>query len=223
MISLPLVPGRSSGLQVACLGAHCDDIEVGCGGTLLRLREWYPGLRVRWLVLTSDETRAAETRASATRFGLDPADVQIERFRDAFLPYEGSAVKEAVVRHRGDFEPDVVFTHHHGDRHQDHRLVSELTWNAYRDHLILEYEVPKWEGDLGTPNLHVPLEPRHADAKLAILEQEYATQRSRASFRIDAFRGLMALRGVESKAPGGMAEAFHARKLLLGAAPERAP
>jgi LmbE family N-acetylglucosaminyl deacetylase len=206
---------REQPLRVLCLGAHCDDIEIGCGGTLLRLREWYPTLEMRWLVLSSDERRAAETRASAKRFGVDPADVVTLPFRDGFLPYEGAAVKDAVLARRGDFAPDLVFTHYRDDRHQDHRVVSEIAWNLYRDHLILEFEIPKWDGDLGSPGFFVRLEAAHVEQKLAIVEQEYASQHEKHAFDVEAFRGLMALRGVECRAPSGYAEAFHARKVLL--------
>lgn len=216
MIPLLFDRDRERPLRVLCLGAHCDDIEIGCGGTLLRLREWYPGLEIHWLVLSSDERREAETRASARRFGVDPSEerVAIERFRDGFLPYEGAAAKDAVLKRRGDFDPDLVFTHYGGDRHQDHRTVSEIAWNLYRDHMILEFEIPKWDGDLGAPNLFVPLEKSHVEQKLEILEAAYASQRDKAAFDPAAFRGLMVLRGVECRA--SFAEAFYCRKLRLG-------
>jgi len=217
MIPLLFDRERAAPLRVLCLGAHCDDIEIGCGGSLLRLREWYPEVEIRWIVLTGDERRAAETRASAKRFGVEPSDggVVVEAFRDGFLPYEGAAVKDAVLRRRGDFSPDLVLTHYRNDRHQDHRVVSEIAWNLYRDHLVLEFEIPKWDGDLGVPNLFVPLEASHVEKKLAIVREEYATQHEKQAFDLDAFRGLMSLRGVECRAP--WAEAFHARKLLLSA------
>jgi len=211
-----------SPLRVLCLGAHCDDIEIGCGGTLLALRAARPDVEIRWHVLTSDPARAAELRASAARFGLDPDGpaVRIEAFRDGYLPWEGARVKEAIHAERGGWQPDVVFTHARADRHQDHRLVSDLAWNAFRDRLVLEYEIPKWDGDLGTPNFYVALDRATVERKLAILESVYATQRSRASFDLGAFRGLMALRGVECRAPEGHAEAFHARKLRFDPAPD---
>lgn len=218
MISLLFSNDRSTPLKVLCLGAHCDDIEIGCGGTILRLQEWYPKLEIRWLVLSSNEERRAETRASATRFGLVESDksVHMEAFRDGYLPYVGAEVKQAIHDHGSEFEPDVVFTHYRNDRHQDHRMVSDVTWNAYRDHLILEYEIPKWDGDLGTPNFFVPLDAAHVENKLTILQQEYNSQQMKESFRLEAFRGLMALRGVEAKSTGGYAEAFYARKLVVG-------
>jgi LmbE family N-acetylglucosaminyl deacetylase len=218
MIGLSLRASTSGPLRVLCLGAHCDDIEIGCGGTLLRLRASHPDLEIRWHVLTSEPERAAETRRAAALFGLaadDHSVVRIDAFRDGFLPWEGAAVKEAILAGRGAWQPDVVFTHARDDRHQDHRVVSDLTWNAYRDHLILEYEIPKWDGDLGQPSLFVALDEATVARKLEILDTVYATQKRKAAFSLEAYRGLMALRGIEARAASGFAEAFYARKLGL--------
>lgn len=217
---IPLFPCLDGGprpLRVLCLGAHCDDIEIGCGGTLLRLREWNPDVEIRWHVFSGEEPRGSETRRSLVHFGVAPTEegIRIESFRDGYLPWEGARVKEALHSTWPDFVPDLVFTHYRQDRHQDHRLISDLTWNAYRDHLVLEYEIPKWDGDLGSPNLFVPLDVATVERKLSILEGEYASQRDKPAFDLGAFRGLMALRGVESKLPGGFAEAFHVRKILF--------
>jgi LmbE family N-acetylglucosaminyl deacetylase len=217
---IPMLFGaeRSAPLKALFLGAHCDDIEIGCGGTILRLREWYPNLEMRWMVFSSTDERRAETQNAAARFGIVDTEeaVRIERFRDGYLPYEGVAVKEAMHRQSQDFAPHVVFTHFREDRHQDHRVVSDLTWNAFRDHLIFEYEIPKWDGDLGCPNFFVPLDPTHVAAKLAIIEEEYPSQATKGSFALEAFRGLMAVRGLESKSRGGYAEAFYCRKFVGG-------
>ncbi len=218
MIGLSLRAPTSAPLRVLCLGAHCDDIEIGCGGTLLRLRASHPGIDVRWHVLTSEPERAAETRRAAAMFGLavdDPAVLRIDAFRDGFLPWEGAAVKDAILAGRGDWQPDLVFTHAREDRHQDHRVVSDLTWNAYRDHLILEYEIAKWDGDLGQPSFFVELDEATVARKLSILETVYATQKRKAAFSLDAYRGLMALRGIEARSTMGFAEAFYARKVGL--------
>lgn len=217
MIPLLLARDPSEPVKVTCLGAHCDDIEIGCGGTLLALREQFPHLEMRWLILSSDEVRAGEARASAARFGVEDVSkqVQVETFRDGYLPYEGAAVKQAIHDHRGTFEPDVVFTHYRDDRHQDHRMVSDVTWNAYRDHLVLEYEIPKWDGDVGVPNVFMPLSENQVETKLDILYDTYVSQHEKDWFQPNAFRGLMAVRGVEARAPSGYAEAFHARKLVL--------
>ncbi len=218
MIGLGLRLPAAAPLRILCLGAHCDDIEIGCGGTLLRLRAARPDVEIRWHVLSSEPVRAAETRRAASMFGLageDPAVVRIDAFRDGFLPWEGAAVKDAILAGRGEWRPDVVFTHAREDRHQDHRVVSDLTWNAYRDHLILEYEIPKWDGDLGQPGLYVALDEATVAKKLSILDSVYASQRQKAAFSLDAYRGLMAVRGIEARAASGFAEAFYARKLEL--------
>jgi LmbE family N-acetylglucosaminyl deacetylase len=201
--------------RVLCLGAHCDDIEIGCGGTLLRWLEECPELDVRWAVFSSDARRAAELRASARRFLCREPDkcLSVCEFRDGFLPWHGAEVKDEFERLKAEFAPDVVFTHFRHDLHQDHRLVSELTWNTFRGPLILEYEIPKWDGDLGSPNAFVPLAERHVQKKTEILVEAYASQRGRAWFEPETFRALARLRGVESATR--YAEAFHARKLTL--------
>jgi len=218
MIGLGFRLPSSGPLRVLCLGAHCDDIEIGCGGTLLRLREVDPKVEIRWHVLTSDPARENETRRSASLFGVDaavPGALRIDAFRDGFLPYEGPRVKDAVLEARKGWNPELIFTHAREDRHQDHRVVSELTWNAYRDHAILEYEIPKWDGDLGQPNVYVGLDEATVAKKLEILDTVYVSQKSKAAFSLDAYRGLMAIRGIESRSGTRHAEAFLARKLAL--------
>ena len=218
MIALSLGAGKETPQRVLCLGAHCDDIEIGCGGTLLRWLEERPDLDVRWAVFSSDARRAAETRASARRFlGREPEKcVTLCEFRDGFLPDHWAEVKQEFERLKAEFAPDVVFTHYRSDLHQDHRLVSELTWNTFRGPLILEYEIPKWDGDLGAPNAFVPLAERHVQDKIDILLAEYGTQAGRAWFEPETFRSLLRLRGMEVAAPERYAEAFYARKLVLG-------
>ena len=218
MIPLSLRAGATGPSRVLCLGAHCDDIEIGCGGTLLRWLEERPDLDVRWVVFSSDARRAAETRASARRFlgGEPDKRVSLHEFRDGFLPYQGGEVKDAFERLKAEFAPDVVFTHHRADLHQDHRLVSELTWNTFRGALVLEYEIPKWDGDLGQPNAYVPLAPLQLERKIEILLAEYRTQRDKSWFEPETFRALARLRGMEAGVPERYAEAFYARKLVLG-------
>lgn len=202
--------------DVLFLGAHSDDIEIGCGGTILRIREQIPDARIHWVVFSAVDERRDELRASALRFlgekGLER--VHSFEFRDGFFPWEGERIKETFETLRGDLDPDLIFTHHLPDRHQDHRLVAELTWNTWRDHVVLEYEVPKYEGDLGQPNLYVPLGTEHAEGKIEILNVAYGTQLTKPWFDAETFRSLMRLRGVESRTR--FAEAFHARKLRLG-------
>lgn len=204
-------------LRVLCLGAHCDDIEIGCGGTLLHLQEARPGLDIRWLVFCSDPRRAQEARESAAGFlGAGAGErLTIHGFRDGFLPWQGDAAKEALEAAKAAVDPDLIFTHARHDLHQDHRLVSDLTWQTFRRHLILEYEIPKWDGDLGTPNSYVPLEERHVARKAETLLKAYGSQRGKGWFDADLFRGLMRMRGVEAGAPSRFAEAFYARKLIL--------
>jgi LmbE family N-acetylglucosaminyl deacetylase len=199
------------------IGAHCDDIEIGAGGTLLEwLRQDRPAV-VDWLVLTSTPERAREARASAAAFleGATSSSVTIHSFRDGFLPYEGAAVKEAFEELKTRVTPDVVFTHARNDRHQDHRLVSDLTWNTFRDQLVLEYEVPKYDGDLGQPNCFVAVSEENAARKWLLLQQHYPSQASHHWFTESTFHGLMRLRGIEARSPSGLAEAFDVRKMTL--------
>ncbi|HZO09297.1 MAG TPA: PIG-L deacetylase family protein [Myxococcota bacterium] len=215
MIAGPLLASRPDPV-VLCLGAHCDDIEIGCGGALLALRERAPGARIHWATFTGDAQRRLEARESARSFlGAGALErVRGYEFSDGFLPWEGARVKACFEALKRELEPDLVFTHAQGDRHQDHRLVAELTWNTWRDHLILEYEIPKYEGDLGHPNAYVGLAPELAERKLKLLLGAYPSQAGKHWFDAETLRGLMRLRGVECREP--FAEAFHARKLRIG-------
>jgi LmbE family N-acetylglucosaminyl deacetylase len=212
-LGLPWLPGDTP--TVLCLGAHCDDIEIGCGGTLLRLRERTPGARIHWVVFSGDEQRQHEAAESARRFlGREGAErVRGFGFRDGFLPYEGACVKACFEALARELDPDLIFTHALGDRHQDHRLVAELSWNTWRDHPILEYEIPKYEGDLGQPNAYVAIHPELVERKIKTLLEVYPSQGERPWFDAETFRGLMRLRGIECRST--FAEAFHARKLRV--------
>lgn len=200
-----------------CIGAHCDDIEIGCGGTVLRLLELNPELEVHWIVLCSDALRRREALDAARRFLGEASEkrVQVLSHRDGFLPYQGGDVKEYFESLKRMVQPDLILTHFRGDLHQDHRLVCELTWNTFRNHLILEFEIPKYDGDLGAPNLFVPLSESQVARKIENVLGAFASQRHRRWFREDTFRALMRLRGVECNAEAGYAEAFHARKLVF--------
>ena len=216
---LPLAPPSRAddGYELLCLGAHSDDIEIGCGGTLLRLlREW-PISRATWVVLSGDSTRAAEARRSARRVLGRRIDARIVQatFRENYFPHTAIPIKEFFDELRSEVEPDVVLTHYRDDRHQDHRLVSELTYNTFRNHLVLEYEIVKLDGDIGTPNVYVALDPPTVDRKIRLLMDGFGTQRDRRWFDEDVFRGIMRIRGMEAGAPSGFAEAFYGRKLLV--------
>ena len=202
--------------SVLCLGAHCDDIEIGAGATILKLVAAQPALRVHWVVFSSTEERAAEARASAGDFlaGAASADVQIKTFSDGFFPAEGQAIKQCFEELKAGVTPDLVLTHYRDDRHQDHRLISDLTWNTFRDHLVLEYEIPKYDGDLGLPNCFVPVDDQQRAFKVDAILRRYASQRPKEWFTAETFNALMRIRGVECRSRTGYAEAFHARKFV---------
>jgi LmbE family N-acetylglucosaminyl deacetylase len=204
--------------HLLCLGAHCDDIEIGCSGAVLTLLEQDPEMSVTWVVLASNERRAAEAHASAHALlaGVAKRTILVQSFRDGFLPYHGAAVKEYIETLKADAAPDLVLTHYRHDLHQDHRLVSELTWNTFRDHLIWEYEIPKYDGDMGNPNFFVPLEPDVCQRKVRNILASFPSQTSKPWFREDLFLALMRLRGMECHAPSGYAEGFYCRKAVLG-------
>jgi LmbE family N-acetylglucosaminyl deacetylase len=215
VVPLRLAP-RGRRLSILCIGAHADDIEIGCGGTMLRLLRTFPRSTVHWVVFSAAGRRAGEARASAGRFlrGAGRRVVQVLEFRDGFFPDARTPIKEAFEALQ-PVAPDLILTHTEHDRHQDHRLLAELTWNTFRDHLILEYEVPKYDGDLGSPNVFVPLGARERRRKIGILMASFPSQRRKRWFSPATFEALMRLRGVESAAREGYAEAFYARKLLL--------
>jgi LmbE family N-acetylglucosaminyl deacetylase len=203
--------------RLLAIGAHSDDIEIGCGGTVLRLLREYPGLEVCWMVLSAHGDRLLEAQASAEL--MLPKDAQreivIHSFRDGFLPYEGAAVKEQFELVKARFQPDLVLTHFGRDAHQDHRLVSELTWNTFRDHLILEFEIPKYDGDFGVPNFFVRLDPELVEQKIEHLLRCFPSQHAKPWFTPDLFRSVLRLRGMECGAPSRYAEAFYSRKAVI--------
>ena len=217
MRSLSILPGRGA-RRILFLGAHADDIEIGCGGTVLRLCAEPADLEVRWVVFSSTLERAAEARASAAEFlaGVPRTTVVVRGHRDGYLPWAGAAIKDEFEAMKREFVPDLIFTHYRGDLHQDHRLISELTWNTFRNHLILEYEVPKYDGDFGSPNVFVPLDDAGCRRKIELLLTHFASQRDRRWFSEEMFRSVLRLRGMEANAPAGYAEAFYGRKVVLG-------
>jgi len=214
---IPVTLARPNGrpFRVLAVGAHPDDIEIGAGGTIQRLLDERPDAKVRWVVLSGSHVRAAEARQSCDALLGGAAEVVIGAFRDAYFPFDGAAIKDALAGMRADFDPDVVFAPRPEDRHQDHRLVGELILQLYRDHLVLGYEIAKTDADLASPNLYVPLSAEAAEAKIAHLLACFPSQRSRPWFDDAAFRALLRLRGLESQAPSGYAEGFHVRRMVL--------
>jgi LmbE family N-acetylglucosaminyl deacetylase len=200
-----------------CIGAHCDDIEIGCGGTILRLLAEHPGSSVHWVVLASNPRRADEAQSAANAFleGAVHRTVEVKTFRESYFPYVGAEIKDYFETLGAACDPHLIFSHYHLDRHQDHRLVSELTWNTFRNHLIAEYEIPKYEGDLDRPNTYVALTRAHADRKVDLLMKHFPSQASRRWFKAETFHSLMIVRGNEAVAAEGRAEAFHVRKLVV--------
>jgi len=208
---------KGSIASVLFLGAHCDDIEIGCGGVVQKLVAAHPRARIHWVTLSSDPVRAEETRRAAGRLLKDAhnVDLRIESFRNSFFPYCGAELKAYFEGLKGEVNPDLVFTHYRHDLHQDHRVVNELTWNTYRNHFILEYEIPKFDGDLGIPNAFCALTRAQLNVKTDVLLDCFQSQRTKSWFTRDTFEALTRLRGVECNAPEGYAEAFHVRKLRL--------
>ena len=216
MLHLSLKEDANGGLTILCLGAHCDDIEIGCGGTLLHLKAAFPRVRFHWVVFSALGPRREEASKAVELFTAGcEKEIVLKDYRDGFLPYIGSGVKDFFEEIKSRVNPDIIFTHWHGDAHQDHRLLSELTWNTFRDHLILEYEVPKYDGDMGRPNLYVPLAAPLYDQKVESLFEAFQSQRAKRWFDRETFLGLMRIRGMESNSPSGYAEAFYCRKLVL--------
>lgn len=203
--------------RVLCLGAHSDDIEIGCGGTVRRIIQAFPRVEFRWEVFAAPGPRAREAKRSAEAFlkGARKAGVHVRRFRESYFPHDWADIKDVFERIKTEFEPDVVFTHWRDDRHQDHRVLSDLAWNTFRDHAILEYEIPKYDGDLGNPNVYVALDESLARQKVSGILRHFPTQAGRHWFTEDTFMALLRLRGLECGSRTHYAEAFYGRKLVV--------
>lgn len=216
MLALSFDNQSRSAFEVLCIGAHCDDIEIGCGGTILAIQKRYPRCKVHLLVLTSTVARRTEAAAAAKALikGSARGEVRICALPDGLLPAHLPEVKTELERMKKVTEPDLVFTHHGLDRHQDHSLVSHVTWQTFRDQMIWEYEIPKYDGDLVTPNMYVPLSSALAARKISLITRAFPSQRRKPWFKAENLDAVMRLRGVESRAASGYAEAFHCRKLL---------
>ena len=215
MIQLNLDSRKDGAFNVLCLGAHSDDIEIGCGGAILRLAEEYPNCEFHWVVFSAIGTRELEARNAAQMFaGTHLKGPTLKSFKDGFMPFAGAEVK-TVFEELKTISPDLIFTHSRKDAHQDHRLLAELTWNTFRNHLILEYEIPKYDGDMGKPNVFMPITEDICRKKTSYLLEAFASQRNKHWFDERTFQSLMRLRGMECNAPSGYAEAFYCRKLVL--------
>jgi LmbE family N-acetylglucosaminyl deacetylase len=216
MKTLRLAPAGSR-LSILLLGAHSDDIEIGAGATILSLIAGGADLDIMWCVLSGGADRQAEARASAAEFlaSSPRAEVEILGFRDGFFPQQGEQIKGWFETLKTRRNPDIIFTHYRDDAHQDHREVCRTTWNTFRDNLILEYEIPKWDGDLGQPNIFMPIAPSTLERKIILLERHFKSQHSKHWYDLETFRGLARLRGNECRAPERYAEAFYSRKLSL--------
>jgi LmbE family N-acetylglucosaminyl deacetylase len=207
---------RLSGLKkILCIGAHSDDIEIGCGGTIIKLIKKEPGVEVYWFVFSAAGDRGREAERSAREF-LDRAKVakiQLLKHRESYFPEQWALIKDAFEKLHTQCDPDLIFTHFRDDRHQDHRMLSDLTWNTFRNHLILEYEVFKYDGDLAQPNFYVPLDEKTCSAKVKMIVRNFKTQTSKHWFTEDAFLGIMRIRGIECASHYG--EAFYCRKMII--------
>lgn len=217
MLPLKLPFDPSSSPRILCLGAHSDDIEIGCGGTILRLRQEYPSALFHWVVFSAEGVRASEAQQAASLFAGERIVGQpaLHSFQDGFMPYHGAEIKTAFEKLKSEISPDLVFTHFRRDAHQDHRLLSELTANTFRNHLIFEYEIPKYDGDLGQPSVFVPLSEKNYSQKVDHLMNSFASQQTKRWFCRETFLALMRLRGMECNAPSGYAEAFYCHKVAL--------
>jgi LmbE family N-acetylglucosaminyl deacetylase len=217
MLTLQFKNPDRSALKVLCLGAHSDDIEIGCGGTLLRLIEEYERLEVYWMVLSAPGQRRLEARASAEYIlgKLKKKTIIAKNFKDGFFPFEGAAIKKEFEALKKKISPDLILTHYREDRHQDHRVVSDLTWNTFRNHLILEYEIPKYDGDIGNPNFYVDLTRAQCERKRDVLLKYFISQQQKHWFTENLLFSLLRIRGMESGRSSEYAEAFYCRKATL--------
>ena len=216
MLPINLAQSNTAPLKILCLGAHADDIEIGCGGTVLQMLSSHRNLEFVWVIFSSGSEREREARKSAALF-LDQAErkeVIVKTFRDGFFPFDGAPIKEFFEELKRRISPDLIFTHYRDDRHQDHRTISDLTWNTWRSHLILEYEIPKYDGDLGSPNCFIPLGREVCDRKIKFICDVFQTQSNKAWLTQDTFQAILRLRGVECAAQDKYAEAFYCRKLV---------
>ena len=216
MLELTIASTGARSLRLLCLGAHSDDIEIGCGGMILNFAHAGREIEVYWVVFSSDEQRKYEALKSANAFlnGIQN-QIVVHALRDGYFPYLSAELKDRFEELKRAFSPDLVLTHYRHDLHQDHRLVSELTWNTFRDHLILEYEIPKFDGDFGSPNLFVSLDESICNRKIDIILEAFSTQKQKHWFSRELFTAVLRVRGMEANSASGYAEGFYCRKANL--------
>lgn len=217
MLRFALPSDRPRPLRLLCLGAHSDDIEIGCGGTILRLIEETPDLEIRWVVFSANPTRATEARASAADFleGVGAQRVDVLAFRDGYFPFHGAEIKDWFEGLKREFDPSIVLTQASADAHQDHRMLAQLAYNTFRNHIVLEYEIPKYDSDLGNPNFFIPVSRAQMRRKLDLLAKHFPSQHGRGWFTDETFMAVARLRGIGCNAPEGLAEGFYARKVVF--------
>ena len=203
--------------RVLCLGAHPDDIEIGCGGTILKLAKEKPGSQFYWVVFSGNENRAKEAVQSANSFlnQVESKHIEIRNFRESYFPFVGAEIKDYFEKLKSEYSPDLILTHTANDAHQDHRLISALTWNTFRDNFIMEYEIPKYDGDLQNPNFYVHLEKKIVQTKINLICNLFQSQSGKQWFSEETFKSILRIRGIESRSPSKYAEAFSCRKVLL--------
>ena len=203
--------------KILLLGAHPDDIEIGCGGTILKFIKEVPNAEYRWIVFSGNKLRNKEAMQSSKAF-LDEAklkQVDVYNFRESYFPFIGAKIKDCFEKLAKEFNPDIIFTHYAKDAHQDHKLLSNLTWNTFRNHFIFEYEIPKYDGDIGSPNLFVNLDTLLIQKKINYLCTFFQSQKKKSWFSEETFRSILRIRGIESNSPSNYAESFYCHKILL--------
>ena len=216
MLQMVLKTMPNQHLKILCIGAHSDDIEIGCGGSILRFLSEYKDVEVYWAVLGSNGKRDKEVIGSANKFlaNAKKKKIIIKNFKNSYFPYVGGEIKKFFEKNLKKISPEIIFTHYRNDLHQDHRIVSDLTWNTFRDHHILEYEIIKYDGDIGTPNFYVHLSNEVCREKIEIISESFKTQRNKDWFTKDSFYSILRVRGIESRAPEKFAEGFYCRKII---------
>jgi len=217
VLKFDFAASKDKPLKILCVGAHSDDIEIGCGGTILRTLSEHHSVEVLWVVFSAGGARKKEAITSAGKFLADAKKktIIVNNYKMSYFPYSGEKIKNYFETLKKKISPDIIFTHYRQDLHQDHQLISDLTWNTFRDHLILEYEIPKYDGDIGCPNFFVPISSSICRQKIDFIIGCFRSQSLKQWFSRETFQSMLRLRGIESNAPDKYAEAFYCRKIVL--------